>query len=170
MTEDRRQKIERRGQKTNNRSQIFCFFRLSSIVHRPSSGFTLVELLIAVAVIAVGMVFVLGAFNQCVASLNTAQKMITANSLLNTKIWDLAAEASLKGGTEIGERSGVFPEPCANFNWTEEAYNISADFGNQTSFVQQEYVEQATTVSWLQAKGVKNLSVVRYVKRKPQQP
>ena len=55
---------------------------------RPKKAFTLVELMIAVAVIAVGMVFVLGAFSQCLSALTTARKMVTANYLLNGKLWE----------------------------------------------------------------------------------
>lgn len=133
-----------------------------------SGAFTLVELLIAVAVIAVGMVFVLGAFSQCMSSLATAQKMVTADQLLNAKIWEEDLAFKQNNGTEEGELSGVFPEPYEDFNWTQTIRPVSADWGNQTSFVQEVLNEEVLKVVWPQGRVVKDVSVIRYVKKKKQ--
>jgi prepilin-type N-terminal cleavage/methylation domain-containing protein len=131
-----------------------------------SSGFTLVELLVAVAVIAVGMVFVLGAFSQCMSSLTIAERMVTANGLLNAKIWEdnLALKAS--NGSETGEWSEVFTAPYEGFRWTHVVGDVAADFGNETLVVQENLNQDLWKISWTQGKIAKDVSVTRYVKKK----
>ncbi len=135
-----------------------------------SSGFTLVELMAAVAVIAVGMVFILGAFCQCVSSLTTAEHKITANLLLNAKIWEEDLVLKENNGSEAGEWSEAFKPPYENFNWTHVVRDgVSAgDFGNESLFVQENLNEEAFTVFWTQGKAVKDVTVTRFVKRKGQ--
>ena len=136
------------------------------VITKFKAAFTLVELLIAVTIIAVGMVFVLGALSQCVFSLNTAEKITTANYLLNKKIWEIDLAQKLNNGSEEGGWGEAFPEPYNNFNWTQNVSGISADFGNETTLLQDNLYEEKVGVSWKQGAGMRDISVVRYVKRK----
>ena len=60
----------------------------------------------------------------------------------------------------------AFPEPYNNFNWTQNVSGISADFGNETTLLQDNLYEEKVGVSWKQGAGMRDISVVRYVKRK----
>ncbi len=129
------------------------------------TGFTLVELLIAATVCAVGMVFVLGAFSQCVSSLNTAQNMATANYLLNKKMWDIDLLVEANNGTTEGESSDEFREPYDNFNWTDTVGAITQDLGDETAFVAEKLNEESVVIHWSQGKVSKDISVSRMVAR-----
>lgn len=129
-------------------------------------AFTLVELLAAVAVVAVGCVFVLGGLSQCSASLAIAKKTVTANHLLASKMWDIDLAHRASGGGEPGEWGGVFEPPHAAFRWMQTAKNISEDFGNATRFVTDALLEETVGVLWTQGKATRDVSVTRYVKRK----
>ena len=131
-------------------------------------GFTLVELMAAVAVIAVGMVFILGAFSQCVSSLTTAEHKITASFLLNARIWEEDLEIKDNNGSEAGEWSEAFKPPYEKFNLTHVVRDgVSAgDLGNESLFVQENLNEEEFSVSWVQGKAVKDVSVTRFAKRK----
>jgi len=133
---------------------------------RPKKAFTLVELMIAVAVIAVGMVFVLGAFSQCLSALTTARKMVTANYLLNGKLWESDLAIKQENGSQEGEWSGVFLEPYESFNWTHKIKAVSVEFGNESLPGLERLNEEIMKVSWLQGRQTKDISVVRYVKKK----
>ncbi|HQP91085.1 MAG TPA: prepilin-type N-terminal cleavage/methylation domain-containing protein [Candidatus Omnitrophota bacterium] len=130
-----------------------------------NKAFTLIELLIAVVVIAVGMVFVLGALSQCVAVLDTASKTIEANYLLNQKVWELD-ESYYGTGSAEGETTGSF-ETSKDFSWSvNDVEEITTDFGKQASFIKDSFNEETVKISWKQGRVSKDLSITRYVKRK----
>lgn len=129
-------------------------------------AFTLVELMAAVAVIAVGMVFVLGAFNQCLSSMTTAHRMIAATNLLNVKIWDDDLAMRQENGSVEGAWEGTFEPPNEGFHWTQEVRAILQDFGNETLFVQENLNEETMGVAWQQGKTAKDVSVTRFVRKK----
>ncbi|MFH0877449.1 MAG: prepilin-type N-terminal cleavage/methylation domain-containing protein, partial [Candidatus Omnitrophota bacterium] len=133
-----------------------------------TSAFTLVELLVAVAIIAVGMVFILAGFSQCMASLSTARKMSVASFLLNKKIWEKAEFDWQTNGTEEGQWSGEFDEPYQDYSWVDVVGPVVADFGNETEVVNNLLLEETLTVLWSQTNRAKNLSIIRYVKKKQQ--
>ena len=132
------------------------------------AGFTLVELMVACAVIAIGMVFILGALSRCLASLTTAQRMMAANDLLSAKIWELDILARQNNGTSAEPSGGVFESPNERFNWSSEVGPILADFGNQTAVFNETFGEQTVRVSWLQGKTPHDVSITRYVRKRNQ--
>jgi prepilin-type N-terminal cleavage/methylation domain-containing protein len=145
--------------------KIYSFF--SAFRSRPSDfGFTLVELMAAAAVIAVGMVFVLGAFNQCMSALTTAQRTITASRLLNAKIWEDDAFLKTVAGLEAGNESGVFSPPYENFNWSRSVYEDSfSDYGNESAVLEKNLNKEELKVIWQQGKKTKDISITRCVKK-----
>ena len=133
---------------------------------RFKQAFTLVELLVAVAVIAVGMVFVLGSFSQCMSGAGTARNMETAGYLLNAKLWEIDEARKVANATEEDFISGEFAAPYQSFNWSDTLSTITSDFGNESLVVRGNLTEETIKVSWKQGKTVKDVSVVRYIKKK----
>jgi prepilin-type N-terminal cleavage/methylation domain-containing protein len=145
-------------------------------------GFTLVELLVASAVMAVGLVFVLGALGRCSTSLALARRTVTASSLLNAKLWDLDLEHRGNNGTEEGEWEGDFEEPNQMFHWTQTVVPLTAnltevavgnasggtsiDPGNTSSAWEESFLEETVTVGWSQGRQKRNVTITRYVRRK----
>jgi prepilin-type N-terminal cleavage/methylation domain-containing protein len=156
-------KEEGRGKKIQKQAVFFC--RHSSFVHRPS-GFTLVELLAATGVIAIGLVFVLGALGRCMTSLTVAQRMIEANYLLSDKMWESDLGRRAENGAQEGSWEGVFEAPNDRFNWTRLVAGVTADMGNRSSVFNQTYAEETVRVLWMQGKTQRSVDVTRYVKRK----
>ena len=123
----------------------------------------------AVAVIAVGMVFILGAFSQCMSSLTTAEHKITASFLLNAKIWEEDLARMENNGSEPGEWSEVFTAPYEKFNWTHVVREkvSPGDLGNESLFIEENLNEETLTVSWVQGqRAVKDIAVTRFVQKK----
>lgn len=131
------------------------------------SAFTLVELLVAVAVVAIGMVFVLGALSQCMAVLVTAQKTVEASYLLNEKAWEID-RAQAREGSEKGAWEEPFPEPRQNYSWVLNITDFSTDFGAETEFVRDEFHDETIAVLWQQGRAKRDLTIQRYAKKKKQ--
>lgn len=130
-------------------------------------AFTLVELLVAVAVVAIGMVFVLGALSQCMAVLVTAQKTVEASYLLNEKAWEID-RAQARDGSEKGVWEEPFSEPHQGFSWVLNVTDFSTDLGAETGFVSDELNDEMVTVQWQQGRVKRDLAIQRYAKKKKQ--
>ena len=141
------------------------------IMRHRGRGFTLVELLVAAAVIAVGMVYVLGAFGRCMTVLTTARSTVTATFLLDNKLWELGELYRQAGGADAGTNDGTFEEPNERFAWTQTASGVTAEIGdefNQTSILRDLFLEETVRVAWRQGKAEREVSTTRYViRRKP---
>jgi general secretion pathway protein I len=86
------------------------------------SGFTLLEVMIAVAILSMALVAALGSQSQSV-SLATEAKFTTRASLL---LSDLAADWEKKEESEIYAQSGVF-EDFPDYRWQAEVTNPSLE-------------------------------------------
>ena len=136
--------------------------------HAPS-GFTLIELTVAVVVSAVGLVFILGGMQNTIAVLSSAEKTSAANYLLAGKIWE---NGQLDGdaGPKEGETSGQFESPYEAHQWTRVIEEIPDDLfadKNETALVKPHLWKETTTVSWTGQGGIRgrNLSLIRYLHR-----
>ncbi len=124
-------------------------------------GFTLVELMVAVVVTAVGMVGVLSALNQCAIVMATSERQITANYLLNQKMWE-TQEMSRTGELALGKMSGTFEAPYDDFNWTRTVSEFPKSFGNESETLKNYLVEENVTISWQRRGTDRGLTVITY--------
>lgn len=124
------------------------------------------ELLVAVSVIAVGMVFVLGAFSRCLSSSDVSQKMIRASFLLSNKAWEIDLEHAQDKGSLQGQWEGVFEAPDEGFSWTQVVTDASAAaLGDEAYVIEDGFNAEIISVGWDQAHSARNLSISRYVKK-----
>lgn len=124
-------------------------------------GFTLVELMVAVVVTAVGMVGVLSAMNQCAVVMAISERQIAANYLLNQKMWE-TQEMSRKGELVLGQTSGAFEAPNEDFNWTRTVSEFPESFGNESGALKNYLVEENVTISWQRRGTVRDMTVISY--------
>lgn len=82
----------------------------------PRPGFTLIEVLVAVAVLATGIVLVLEAFQTSFAALNDARHALRKSSLARGKIGELT-DRGRRGDLPDGTARGAFEEPYAAYAW-----------------------------------------------------
>lgn len=128
---------------------------------RAKRGFTLVELMVAVVVTAIGMVGVLSALNQCAVVMATSERQIAANYLLNQKMWE-SQELSRKGELARGQTSGIFELPYEDFNWTRTVADFPGTFGNESEVLKNYLVEENVAISWQRRGIVRDLTMISY--------
>ncbi len=114
-------------------------------------GFLLLEILLAVLILAVGLTFVLRSFGSSLGALRTSADYTNALLLLEERLWDLEAKGSIVPGTFTGE----FSEEDGDFRWEVTASELT-EMG---------LCETQVTVSWKRRGRPRAVSIVTYVKR-----
>jgi general secretion pathway protein I len=90
---------------------------------RGISGFTLLEVMVAVAVIAIAFVTLIGAQSQSVTIATSSRFDAMASLLAQWKV----AELNLQDYNELTSSTGNFGEDFPNFSWKMEVSELSAD-------------------------------------------
>jgi len=116
---------------------------------RHSSGFTLIEVLVALAVIGVGIVVVHEAFSIGLRTVDLASERATGLMLLHEKAQELSREPRQAGETVMGK----FDDPFAGYAW-EAACEAVPD---------EDYLALRVKVSW--ADGRRSVSANTWLGR-----
>jgi len=90
---------------------------------QPASGFTLLEVMIAVAIISISMVALMGSQAQSVSVADIARFQVTASLLAQKKL----AELELVDFSTLVSEEGMFDEPFANYQYQLEVNTLSED-------------------------------------------
>lgn len=128
-------------------------------------GFTLVELMVAVMVTAIGMVAILSALRQCILVMTASEKQIAANELLNRKLWE-SAQMVRNGSLKEGEASGYFETPYEDFNWTRAVVEFPESFGDEPETLKNRLWKEILTIAWQGPGNARQMTLTRYVLRK----
>jgi len=111
------------------------------IVNNRSSGFTLLEIMIALAIIAIALVAALGSQSQSVSLANEAKFTTTVTYLAQHKM----AELEAKKPEDLISDSGDFGEDFPGYRWEVEVSDVSMEEFEKLS----EYVKKiGLTVYW----------------------
>jgi general secretion pathway protein I len=115
-----------------------------TVICSPQSGFTLLEVMIAVAVLAIALTTLLGSQSQSISLANEAKFFTTASLLGKGKM----AELELAESDELKDDSGDFGEDFPGYGWEVEVNDFSlGDFGDLDDF--SDHLKQVDlTVFW----------------------
>ncbi|XOF32910.1 MAG: prepilin-type N-terminal cleavage/methylation domain-containing protein [Candidatus Electrothrix sp. YB6] len=87
------------------------------------SGFTLLEVMIAVAVIAMSLVALLGSQSQSISIASISRFETTASMLARQKL----AELQIEDFEELSNGSGAFEDDFADYSWQTEVTELTED-------------------------------------------
>ena len=91
---------------------------------RATRGFTLIEVLLAVVILAFGMIGVVRAYAILMSGIERAHFAADAACILKEKMGDIEKEAIEKRGIPPGTKSGSVYEDGAPFGWEMEATEV----------------------------------------------
>lgn len=120
------------------------------------AGFTLVEVIIATAVLSLGSVLIYEAFFMCMDSFNYCSDYLNIASWVDEKIWQTQQSLTLTGGFDELEQNGDITKQKNRFRWQLSHSLIS------TSLLMDIY-EIGLTLSWQQGKRVARTSRNAYI-------
>ncbi len=115
---------------------------------RDKTGFTLLEILVALAILSISLVVLLGLRNRDVDLVNATRQMTVATALASQKM----VEVRMEGFPDLGESAGEFGEKYPGFRWNRVVTPTPFDYVR----------EVRVTVSWGQDEG-EGVEVVNYV-------
>ncbi len=87
-----------------------------------SPGFTLLEVMVAVAIISIALVTLIGSQSQSVSLAGVSRVTLTASRLAREKLTELA----LADAENLGAESGRFDEPFADYRWQVDVQRLEA--------------------------------------------
>jgi general secretion pathway protein I len=89
----------------------------------PQAAFTLLEVMVAVAIIAISFVSLLGSQSQSVSIAAISRFETTASMLARQKL----AELQLEDFVDLSSGSGAFEDDFAGYDWQVEVENLTED-------------------------------------------
>lgn len=124
---------------------------------RRNKGFTLLEVVLAVAILSLGLVMVVRSYVSSLRAVKTSQNFLAADLLLEKKIWDW--EEDVRSAPQPGEvvPDGNFKAPFDNFTyriWLEEEAESPPLY------------KSTFKVSWQQRKNEHSVSSISYTRKK----
>ncbi len=125
-------------------------------------AFTLIEVMLAVTILAVGLVMVVRSYATSMQAIKVSQNLAIANLLLEKKIWEWQEKKSRAEEGSLEEEEGSFTAPFDDFSY-------------EVSFIEQEDLPLAYEgrlykglfeVSWQQRKRKHSTSSVTFLRSK----
>ena len=115
------------------------------IVHRPSSivrrnvirGFTLIEVMLTVTILAVGIIGVIRAYAAMVNTLEAADSSIGAVCLLKDRIFEIEKRALEEVNLSSGGGSGEFKGGYGAFKWNAEVTTVDSSLETEEESVEE---------------------------------
>ncbi|MCX5708990.1 MAG: prepilin-type N-terminal cleavage/methylation domain-containing protein [Candidatus Omnitrophica bacterium] len=126
-----------------------------------SRGFTLIEVMVAVAVLSFGLVMVYQAFFIVLDSFNYSADYLEIVSWMDEKIWQVQDSIMRTGALEGNSNQGEFVARNKNFDWAISS-NVLGSAGNLYAV--------NLEVNWKEAKRKVKLSRFCYAKYEQKQP
>lgn len=97
--------------------------------HSMCPGFTLVEVLVAVVILAVSIVAVLSAFNHSLYAFGESRNVLKANMLIMDKMSEMDLLAAREGEIAAEESNGSFSDENRDFQWECRVTRVSEPAG-----------------------------------------
>ncbi len=115
---------------------------------KAGGGFLLLEVLVSMAIISIGLVYIVRSFSSSMRAIDTSNKFLKSVALIEEKMWEIEAAA----GIEAGQDHGRF-EDAEGYTWNIEAEEIEDSNINDVKL----------KVEWKGPSATQRVSVETYV-------
>lgn len=143
----------------------------------PKHGFTFLEVMVALAIIAVALVSVISAQSQSMLLVDRGRELNVVTELARAKMAELELDFSKKGFGEIAEKGeGTFADPdLTNYRWTYEMTKLEipgeapsqskgpVGFGYIKDFLSRSVRQLKLTIIWGSSSQPQSMSLVTFL-------
>lgn len=132
-------------------------------------GFSFVELMIAIVVLAVGFVFIIQGFIIASDALNTSQIRFQILPFLEAKMSEIEISADEDSGTTRTSASGDLPLTSRNASWELKILGVEEPGDSEEIDLSGDLNEVSLRVSWQERNASRDILVATYLKNKKQE-
>lgn len=126
------------------------------------AGFTLVEVMISVAILGVGLTLVANSYIVASRGVNSTANNITALNLAREKLQSLET-SSLKEGLSASVTQDILKSASKNYNYTQEITEIT-----QPQDLAKYLVQACVGISWKEQNTAKNVTLSTFLPKQKQ--
>lgn len=130
-----------------------------------NKAFTLIEVMLAVAILSIGLVLVVRSYVTSLRAIKASQNFLIANLLLEEKIWEKQEEGMRRRGeATFEEEEGKFDPPFEGYS-----YNIKFEPQDFPPQYQGALYKTLFTVSWQERGRGQSSSSVTFLRSKKEE-
>jgi len=126
-------------------------------------SFTFVELMVAVVILSVGLIFIIEGFIVAAGAMNTSSVRIQLVPFLESKMYELELSAQENNGIERGASEGEFLLDSRSVSWGLEIFGVEKEEDLDLS---DDLNEVRLNVNWQEKNFARKIQVLTYLKNK----
>ncbi|MFA5200385.1 MAG: type II secretion system protein [Candidatus Omnitrophota bacterium] len=131
-------------------------------IKAPGKGFTLVELMVSVAILGIGLTVVANSYIAALKGINSASNIIGALNLGREKLEALEI-FSLTNGLFISDSKAILQTPGKNYNYTQQVSEIT-----ESETLAKYLLQVCLNLSWQEQNATKNVIFSTYLSKQKQ--
>ena len=126
-------------------------------------AFTLVEIMISVAILGFGLVIIIQAYLGALRGINLSQNYVTAASFARDKLGELELSAYDKSGLRPGEeaKEEKIRLGLREFNWEQDVRELTLP-----EALAKDFVEACIKLNWQEQNILKNVGLAMYLPKR----
>ncbi len=128
-----------------------------------SSAFTLIEIMVSIAILSLGLVLILQNFSHSLAVLKTSENYLKTSLLLENKITDI--EIAFKEGKDVFSEMDELEEGNVLFklNTRLDAVECKKETSSEEELIYEDLYRLSATLSWDERKRKNRIPVATYL-------
>jgi prepilin-type N-terminal cleavage/methylation domain-containing protein len=135
------------------------------LIGNRDEGFSFVELMVAVVILSVGLVFIIEGFIVAAGAMNTSSIRIQLVPILESKMYELELSAEENNGIERGTSEGEFLLDSRSASWNLEITGVEKE---EELDLSDDLNEVKLEVSWQEKNLPRQIQVLTYLRNKNQ--
>lgn len=129
-------------------------------------GFSFVELMVTVIVLASGLTLVIRGYVTSASAFSTLESRLEAMSIIDTKLQEMEALAKQDNGIKVEDTNGESAGRVRNFNWEVRVTPLEKPIDEKEVDLSELLNQVEVEVNWKEREETKSEKLVTYMRNK----